>query len=138
LRKRIEDIPFLAKYFVRKYSHSLQRRVRGISPEAMECLQLHDWPGNVRELENLIERAVVLGSSDMILLEDLPEELAERSPQVKTGFLSSVREAKRNLVMRAIREAGGNYTEAAKSLGIHPNYLYRLLRTLGLKKENKS
>ena len=68
LRERFDDIPLLAKYFVSKFSKTLQRRVKGISPEALECLLEYDWPGNVRELENLIERAVVLGSDELSCL----------------------------------------------------------------------
>jgi len=133
LRERHDDIPLLAKYFVSKYSKTLQRRVKGISPEALECLLEYDWPGNVRELENLIERAVVLGSNELILLEDLPESLVENSPKISEGFIHSVKEEKKKIVQRALRQAGGNYLEASKLLNIHPNYLYRLLRTLGLK-----
>ncbi|HEY4490758.1 MAG TPA: sigma 54-interacting transcriptional regulator, partial [Acidobacteriota bacterium] len=72
LRDRREDIPLLASYFALKCSKKVQRRIKGISPEARETLMHYDWPGNVRELENAIERAVVLGSTEMILQEDLP------------------------------------------------------------------
>jgi transcriptional regulator with GAF, ATPase, and Fis domain len=135
LRERSEDIALLAKYFVSKHSKALRRRVKGISPDALECLLEHDWPGNVRELENLIERAVVLGSTEMILPEDLPDALVERSPKIKAGFIQSVKESKKKLVQKALQQAGGNYQQAAEILGIHPNYLYALLRTLGLKKD---
>lgn len=135
LRERDQDIPLLAKYFVSKYSKALQRRVKGLSSDALDCLLQHDWPGNVRELENLIERAVVLGSTELIFPEDLPESLVEKSPKVRAGFMQSVKESKKKLVQNALQQAGGNYTEAAKILGVHPNYLYRLLRSLGLKKD---
>lgn len=135
LRERNEDIPLLAKYFVSKYSKALQRRVKGVSPEALDCLLQHDWPGNVRELENLIERAVVLGSTEMILPEDLPDVLVENSPKLKSGFIQSVKESKKKLVQKALQQAEGNYQKAAEILGVHPNYLYSLLRNLGLKKD---
>jgi Nif-specific regulatory protein len=135
LRDRESDIPLLAKYFVSKYSKSLQRRVKGLSPEALQCLLQHDWPGNIRELENLIERAIVLGNAEMVLPEDLPEALVENFIKPGTGFLQSVKESKKKLVQNALQQAGGNYAEAAKILGVHPNYLYRLLRSLGLKKD---
>ena len=73
LRDRQEDIPLLANYFAAKYGEKCNRRITGISPEAQARLRSYDWPGNVRELENAIERAVVLGTTDHILLEDLPE-----------------------------------------------------------------
>ena len=134
LRERDQDIALLAKYFVSRYSKSLQRRVKGISEEALDCLIHHDWPGNVRELENSIERAIVLGSAETILPEDLPDALVENSPKIKAGFLQGVKESKKKLVQKALQEAGGNYQEAAKILGVHPNYLYSLLRNLGIKR----
>src|SRR5262249_7877718 len=77
LRKRREDIPLLASYFVSVFSKKCKRRVLGISAEARALMQAYDWPGNVRELENAIERAVVLGSTEMIIPEDLPEAVFE-------------------------------------------------------------
>jgi DNA-binding NtrC family response regulator len=91
----------------------------------------------VRELENAIERALVLGSADMIDIDDLPERILEsiatggrRSP---ANFYDGVRQAKRELILKALDQAGGNYTEAANALGMHPNNLHRLIRTLDLK-----
>lgn len=89
----------------------------------------------MRELENAIERAVVLGSSDWILPEDLPEEVTstiapgETSP---TLYHQGLRHAKRELVLKSLEEAGGNYPEAARILGVHITYLYRLIRNLNL------
>ncbi len=98
----------------------------------------YEWPGNVRELENAIEHAVVLGSSDLILPEDLPEILLEAQPAagVKIGtYHEAIAEAKKQLILRAVEQASGNYTEAAKLLGVHPNYLHRLIRNMNLKAE---
>src|SRR5262249_57872626 len=96
----------------------------------------HDWPGNVRELENAIERAIVLGTVDEILPEDLPEYLLD-SQQLKgvevVHYYQALQEAKKQIILNAVQAAKGNYTEAAKSLGIHPNNLHRLIRTLELK-----
>ena len=77
LRERREDIPLLANYFAAKHGERCNRRVLGISPEAQTRLLAYDWPGNVRELENAIERAVVLGSTELMLPEDLPEAVLE-------------------------------------------------------------
>ena len=114
----------------------VKRRVSGISPEARACLQRYDWPGNVRELENAIERAVVLGSTEMILAEDLPDSILEESSaagEPVSALHDGIRDAKKALIERAIEQANGNYTEAAKLLGVHPNHLFRLIRTLNLK-----
>jgi Nif-specific regulatory protein len=136
LRERREDVSLLASYFAAKYGKRSNRTLLGISPQARACLLNYDWPGNVRELENAIERAVVLGSSDLILPEDLPEQILEKaapSGTVVTAFHDAVLEAKKHLILNAVDQAGGNYTEAARSLGLHPNYLHRLIRNLSLK-----
>jgi DNA-binding NtrC family response regulator len=90
----------------------------------------------VRELENAIERAIVLGSSETIGIDDLPRRLiesAEDSNDAEVGYYDAVKDAKRQLIMKALENANGNYTEAAKALGIHPNNLHRIIRTLDLK-----
>src|SRR6202453_780460 len=136
LRERREDIPLLASYFAAKFSQRANRPLLGVSPHARTCLTNYDWPGNVRELENAIERAVVLGSSDLILPEDLPEavlEKAESAGASMTAFHDSLREAKKQLIMSAFEQAQGSYTEAARLLGLHPNYLHRLIRNLNMK-----
>ena len=93
-------------------------------------LMNYSWPGNVRELENAIEHAIVMGSTDVILPEDLPEALLEChcSPRSRAKYYDSINQLKRKLILDAIEEAGSNFPEAAKLLGIHPNYLHRLVR----------
>jgi len=140
LRDRREDIPLLATYFVQKYSREANRPVVGISPEAHALLTSYDWPGNVRELENALERAVVLGSSDHIRPEDLPEALVETTSSnepLRAGTLryhETVNSVKRQLILKAIEQAGANFTEAAKLLDLHPNYLHRLVRNMDLRR----
>jgi Nif-specific regulatory protein len=135
LRKRAEDIPLLAAYFAARYSEKVKRRVAGISPKARACLLRYSWPGNVRELENAIERAVVLGSTELLLPEDLPDSILEEtasSGEPGSALHDGIREAKKKLIEQAIEQANGNYTEAAGILGVHPNHLFRLIRTLNL------
>jgi Nif-specific regulatory protein len=141
LRERREDIPLLAAYFVQRYSTVANRPVAGLSPETHALLKNYDWPGNVRELQNALERAVVLGSSDHIRPEDLPEALVERKPGSNFGILryhEAVNSVKRDVILRAIEQAGGSFTEAAKLLDLHPNYLHRLVRNMELRKELRS
>jgi Nif-specific regulatory protein len=136
LRERREDIPLLAGYFAARHARRMNRAARGISPEARSCLLAYDWPGNVRELENAIERAVVLGAGDVLRPEDLPESVLEAetaSQPPPTRYHEALNEAKRRLIVKAMEEAGGRVTEAARSLGLHPNYLHRLLRNLDLR-----
>lgn len=136
LRERREDIPLLAYFFLAKYSKKCKRLVSGIAPEARNCLTAYDWPGNVRELENAIERAVVLGNSEVIVPDDLPESLLAASPaapQNLPGYHEAVNEMKKKFILQAIEQSNGNYTAAAKLLGIHSTNLHRLIRTLGLR-----
>ena len=138
LRDRKEDIPLLATYFINKHATRCKVKLKGISEQARACLINYDWPGNVRELENAIERALVLSSADIILPEDLPESLLERAtPAGASGakYHSAVKELKKQLILTALDDSHGNFTEAAKLLGLHPNYLHRLIRNLDLRAE---
>jgi Nif-specific regulatory protein len=138
LRERREDIPLLAKHFVEKYAGEAKRV---ITPEAYALLKNYYWPGNVRELQNALERAVVLGSSDQIRPEDLPEALLEGHDlndavdAVGLRYHEAVNSVKRDLIIRAYRQADGNITEAAKLLDLHPNYLHRLIRNMDLRND---
>jgi transcriptional regulator with GAF, ATPase, and Fis domain len=135
LRERAEDIPLLANFFLARASQHCGRRVLGISAEARAFMQQYDWPGNVRELDNAIERAVVLGSEPEIQLNDLPETVWEGAP-CPSGALTyhaALREAKQKIVSQALEATGGNYTEAARRLGVHVTYLHRLMRSFKMK-----
>lgn len=141
LRERKTDIPLLAQHFVNKYSERCNRKVVGLSKKAREILSNYEWTGNVRELENVIERAIVLGSTEAIMPEDLPDEIVENAifaeESSENGFHMQLKEAKRRIIVAALFEAKGHYTEAANSLGIHPNNLHRLVKSLGIKEEVK-
>ena len=141
LRARPEDISLLANYFASKHGEKCNRRVLGVSPEAQARLRSYEWPGNVRELENAIERAVVLGATDHILPEDLPEAILESEAAAVTNpaprFHEAVAQTKRQIILSAMEQAKGSYTEAAKLLGVHPNYLHRLIRNLNLRERVK-
>jgi Nif-specific regulatory protein len=141
LRERREDIPVLAEYFVAKFATKCKVKAKKISPEAMSGLMNYNWPGNVRELENAIERALVLGVSDSIRPEDLPYSVAEkdRAPGVhEAKYHLAVTQLKKHLILTALEEAKGSYTEAARILGVHANYLHRLVRNLDLRTSVRS
>ncbi|MBS1786926.1 MAG: sigma 54-interacting transcriptional regulator [Acidobacteria bacterium] len=139
LRERREDIPLLASYFATRCAARCKRQVRGIAPDARALLTAYAWPGNVRELENAIERAVVLGSTDLIRPEDLPEAILETEADTSTTSVSianyheTIKETKKQLILKAIAEADGNITEAARLLGVQANYLHRLISNLNLR-----
>jgi Nif-specific regulatory protein len=98
-------------------------------------LTAYDWPGNVRELENTIERAIVLGTTDLILLEDLPEAVVESklSHTLTVRYHEAVAHAKKQIIVDAIEQGNGDFTVAANLLGVHPNYLHRLIQNLNIK-----
>jgi Nif-specific regulatory protein len=136
LRDHPEDIQLLANHFAQKHCRKLRRGITGISPQALAHLASYDWPGNVRELENAIERALVLGTSDMIQPEDLPDSIVDAGQPLSafsTGFNASITEAKKRLIMETLQKTHGNHADAARLLDLHPNSLHRLIRTLSLK-----
>ena len=136
LRERREDIPVLAEYFISKISRKCKMRPRSLSAEARAYLTNYHWPGNIRELENALEHAIVLGSTNAILPEDLPEAILEtESPasELKAQYHVAMKDFKKQLVRQALLEAKGSYVEAARALGMHPNSLLRLIRNLGLR-----
>ena len=136
LRDRKEDVALLARYFLERFSARCKRQVQGLSPEVEQMLADYHWPGNVRELENAMERAVVLGVSDFILPEDLPETMLESVPQgAGTRYHNTLGQAKRESILDAYAQGKGDYKQAARILGLHPNYLLRLVRNLGLREE---
>ncbi|MBI1786449.1 MAG: sigma 54-interacting transcriptional regulator [Acidobacteria bacterium] len=130
LRERRADIPLLATYFAAQCAQKCKRRMTGVSARARACLMHYDWPGNVRELENAIERAVVMGSTDQILPEDLPESLLETVSEddSPSSYAAQLKGARRQIVDRAIEAAGGNVSEAARRLEVHANWLHRLVK----------
>lgn len=140
LRDRDGDVPLLAEHLLRKIVSRCKSPVRRFSERALQYLVRYSWPGNVRELENAIERAVVLGSTEEILPEDLPETVleSEGESQLPGTYADELLAKKRELILAALQRCGGNFTNAAKLLGLHPNYLHRLVRNLGLKEQIKS
>ena len=141
LRERRQDILPLTEHFIAKASRKCKTRLRTLSPEVRACLLSYDWPGNVRELENAVERAMVLGSGEVILPEDLPEAVIDAggtAAEVTPKYQGALRDTKRQLVLQALQQVKGNYIEAAKVLGMHPNSLLRLIRNLGLKEAAKA
>ena len=137
LRDRKSDIPILAKHFIEKHSRNCSRKVVGLSKSAREILLNYEWRGNVRELENAIERAIVIGSTEIILPEDLPEQIVEygANKDLPPDYSLQVKAAKQQIILTAMAKAEGNYTEAARLLGINPNNLHRIIRELGIKEK---
>ena len=136
LREHPEDIPALAEHFTARHARNCARRITGISPEALAALCQYDWPGNIRELENAMERAVVIGVMDQIVADDLPDSLVESAkgaPAAPARYHHAIRDLKKHLILGALDRSAGSITEAARLLGVHANYLHRLMRNLDLR-----
>jgi DNA-binding NtrC family response regulator len=139
LRERRSDIPLLVNAFMREFSKENQKPVREIAPEAMEVLMTYSWPGNVRELRAAIEGGVVLCRGEKITPRDLPENVRNLDAGA-TGaepaglFLpaETVKEAEKQLIIRALKEADGNRTVAARRIGMSRRTLHRKLHEYGL------
>ncbi|MBI4254938.1 MAG: sigma-54-dependent Fis family transcriptional regulator [Candidatus Rokubacteria bacterium] len=130
LRERLQDIPLLAQHFLEKFAPGAGRPAKRLAPGALALLVGYHWPGNVRELEHVIERAVALASSEMLLPDDFPEHLrggSEHAPSLPTARMT-LEEVKRWYVNKRLEEAGGNKLRAAELLGIDRRTLYRILQ----------
>jgi two-component system, NtrC family, response regulator AtoC len=123
LRERIEDLPDLARFFLRRYNVKFRKNIQGIADSTMKILMAYWWPGNIRELENLIERLVAVSDKDWITDEDLPYELhvaqLDAEGPVNENLLErAVSTFERNFIVRALEKAGWNVTATARTLGI--------------------
>jgi transcriptional regulator with PAS, ATPase and Fis domain len=132
LRERIDDIPFLAEYFLLRARAKVNKRVDSIAPSALALLKSYSWPGNLRELENIIERAVVLTSSSVVEAEHLPLHVQDVSPFIpQVGFMASKAQAieqfERGAVSSYLLKAEGNVSKAAKLAKIPRRTFHRLL-----------
>jgi DNA-binding NtrC family response regulator len=137
IRERISDIPLLAQHFLDEICQESGKSVRGFADEALSALQRYTWPGNVRELQNVIERAVLLGKSDMIRLEDLPRQVAAVGPlSVEPIGNRSLKEAlegpERQIILEVLESNQWNRFATADMLGINRTTLYKKMKRLGL------
>ncbi len=139
LRKRKEDIPLLAEHFIRKFNRLNDRKIQGISSEALSILMSHDFPGNIRELENIIEYASLVCKKIVLGIEHLPEYLRQQSDNTRAGLSRalpqkefSFHDIEKNFIFEALRENNWNRSVTATKLGIHPTTLWRKIKRLKL------
>ena len=135
LKQRKEDIPPLSHYFMRRFSEEAKKHFSEINDTALEKLLAYEWPGNVRELANVIERAVVLGPGPRIELGDLPSRIVgnqRAGDNTNLSYRSALEACRREVILRALSQNGGNRLSAAKALGLHEKYLATLIKSLGL------
>lgn len=142
LAERPADISLLADHFLRGFCRSHGRTKEGISAEALARLERYDWPGNVRELENVIERAVLLGKGDRIEVEDLPQKIAEPTPEPGgsagyrgMGLKQALAEPEKVILRSALETHQWNRQDTARALGINRITLYKKMKRYGLDHE---
>jgi DNA-binding NtrC family response regulator len=141
LRERREDIPLLARHFLRLFAEEMGREASVLSPEAIHRLTDYNFPGNVRELKNIIERALIESGGAEIEPHHLHFLSREKADSLSTSSLASAlpglpmdlneaaRQAERWVVEQAMKQADGNLSEAARLLGTSRNTLYRVINT---------
>ncbi|MGD8777860.1 MAG: sigma-54 dependent transcriptional regulator [Ignavibacteria bacterium] len=134
LNERKEDIPLLVNHFVQKSCNEMGKKVLSVDNETMKILTSYEWRGGVRELENVIERAVIFASNDMITVDDLTEHI--RGKTTINGYADSLKDAMRNFerdhILMTIKNCDYNKEEAAKALKIGLSSLYRKMEELGI------
>jgi DNA-binding NtrC family response regulator len=149
LRDRAQDIPLLGQHFIEKYSKLTPKKIKGISVEALRCLEEYSWPGNVRELENVIERAIILAKEEWIRPDDLPEnivcdivcdkeelESASIDIPLKIAREKMLDRFERDYLMKMLERYSGNVTQAAKQSGINRRTFHRLLNRYQIDSRN--
>jgi DNA-binding NtrC family response regulator len=134
LTERLEDIPLLVHFFLKKYNEAYGKDFSGLTRRAQSVLLQHNWPGNVRELENVISSACITAPGDFIDLDDLPEHLQRRGPRSAEGEAwrpLSLEEVRNAHIQRVLAMCQGNRLRAAQILGIGRTSLYRYLKGVG-------
>ena len=134
LRDRLEDLPVLADFFLKKYAEKNRRGVITLAPETLQAFRHYPWPGNIRELENIIERGVIVCQGDVLTLQNLPAALQPRGEWLAAAAETELGlpELERQLITRTLERVAGQRREAAEILGISLDELNLKIRSYGL------
>ncbi len=138
LKDRPDDLPLLVDHFIREANTELNKNVEAVSDEVFNRIKLHSWPGNVRELRNVIRRSVLLAVDNTINSVYINEDINIFSEAGIAGevngatFEDSAKSAERDIILKALKESGGNKSKAAKLLNINERTFYRKLKYLGI------
>ncbi len=134
LRERRDDIPLLVSFFINKFSTVMNKKIKSVSNEAMDFLMNYDWPGNVRELENAIERAMVVGKSNSIIVDDLPFHVYRTNFELD-GNEKSLSSIEKKYIQKILHENNWNISKTAQLLEIDRVTLYNKINKYELRKE---
>ena len=134
LRNRKEDIPLLTDHFIKLFNRSQKKDIKRISPEVLSFFMSYNWPGNIRELENIIERAFILCSADIIKMRHLPEEMSSLSGgRTETKNIKKLKYiVESQAIQKALERNKYNRTSTAKELGIDRSTLFRKMEKFGI------
>ena len=138
LRERRDEIPVLAQHFLQQFASQFGKQAKHFSPLAIHAMEEYNWPGNVRELENAVQRAVVMAEGQTVETWHLPKSLhgGFEQPSEIHSYEEEVREFKRRLILRTLRECGGRKVDAARALGVARGYLHRLINQLQIQMDS--
>ena len=134
LRERMEDVPVLMEYFIKKITKKSGKRIMSIEEDVIERFNQYSWPGNIREMENVIEASIHLTNSEVITLESLPDYLKESSlfPVGKKKLKEIIEETEKRILLQSLTKYNNNKLEVAKALGISKSSLYEKLKKYGI------
>jgi DNA-binding NtrC family response regulator len=144
LRQRLEDVAILAQDFLRHHRVALRKKVKAISPKAIELLMHYSWPGNIRELQNVLEKAVVLAKSGVLDVADLdldpvrmssPTNFNDTDISPALPFAEWIRRQERGYLIQMLKKSGGRINLTARSCGLDLRTLHRKMRLHGLDKK---
>ncbi len=135
LRERRDDIPLLVNFFIKKFSTAMNKKIKTVSKEALDFLMNHNWPGNVRELENAIERAMVVGKTNSIIVDDLPFHLSSNNFALNSD-VKSLTDMERKFILNTLNENGWNISKTAQILEIDRVTLYNKISKYNLSKND--
>jgi transcriptional regulator with PAS, ATPase and Fis domain len=139
LAERLEDVPALITFFIKKYNAAYDKQIQGLTRRAQAVLLQHAWPGNVRELENVMSSAALVAPNDFIDVHDLPENLRnpERPVEPATSWRPlPLEEVRKDHIERVLKLCAGNRVRAAQMLRIGRTSLYRYLKREGRVRPN--
>jgi DNA-binding NtrC family response regulator len=128
LRERLEDIPLLVDYFIKKYCTSMNKPLITIDPAALKRILEYKFPGNIRELENMIERAIVVGNGKKILLKDLP-----LGKDIIDSSVESLDDFEKTFILQILNKYSWNISRTAQALKVDRVTLYNKIKKYGLK-----
>lgn len=133
LRERLEDLPWLTEFFLRRFRDKYQRPVRRLAPEVLAAMRGYPWPGNIRELENIMERAVLMCEGEALTLQELPEVFHPRAPEPEDlSSEPSPQEMEREYIRKTLERFAFNREEVARRLEISLEELNFKIKVYGL------